>query len=381
MVGIRYAGEGKAVDPVRMAVAAVTIASLGTAGAVAGAAGAAAKAGAIGAQVGVEVGKQAVMGVASSLFLGRKSGTAVGIYPIQYTKEEHFLGLSYDFQYYHDYSAKDKMYGSLYFGKMSQQTHPSQVWPQVDYVDQNNSPVHSTAEFNRSTRPDGTGYSPYPSYEGVGGDYQQYVAPTDEGSYYASAHRPISIAHDAFSVMGEGVSGNIRPQRLDIGSLAYPRPGTAIHHQYNVVPFLNDYKVGFRYENSLSNAYTDLRYTPTGANNASGFDVVGTNPTAGTDILKFNDPRFLEATRTPADRYGLYGPDNSSTPTKRRRLVQGRHISWFSNQEIATMYQGGVGSAARTGQNYLEYPEFARPSMEPTTYWTWYSPSSNEMAQ
>lgn len=360
VIGIRYEGEGKAVDVVRLIGAVITIASMGSASAVTGAAGAAAKAGAIGAQVGIEVGKQAVMGVAASLFLGRKSGTSSGVYPILYSHDDHFLGFSSDYKYYHDYIATDYMYGSLYYGNMALWTTASSG-PGPTYQNAAGGSLPSPREFQRPSQPYGVIGQNFPSYySGVAADYQQYAAPSDGGSYYESVHRPISIAHDAFSVMGEGISGNIRPQRLDIGTLAFPRPGSNIHHQYNVVPFLDDYKVGFRYEGSLSNGYTDLRYIALNGAAPSGFDVVSGSGQSAT--LRLTDPRFQDATRTPADRQGLYGRDPASPTTARRRLVQGRHIAWFNNDEIADMYRGGVGSSLRTGQGLMEYPGFVRSS-------------------
>ncbi len=157
-----------------------------------------------------------------------------------------------------------------------------------------------------------------------------------------ASRRPISVAHDYFSVMGEAVSGTIRPYRLDVGSVAYPKPEANViqefyggsnptllmpHYKHMAIPFL-DTKVGFRYENSLSNGYDAHQYTPSGTDEPTGFTL---NSTQGDLVV--TDPRLLTA-RIGATRKGLYDGSAGEAP----RLVTGKHVTWYSNSEIQTFY-------------------------------------------
>ena len=96
-----------------------------------------------------------------------------------------------------------------------------------------------------------------------------------------TSRRPISTAHDYFNVMGGDAAGTIRPYRLDVGSVAYPKLeanirgvkpglGTVPHYKHMAIPFL-DRKVGFRYENNLSNGYNYHQFPATSGVDASGF--------------------------------------------------------------------------------------------------------------
>ncbi|HEX8548953.1 MAG TPA: hypothetical protein VF691_18450 [Cytophagaceae bacterium] len=136
---------------------------------------------------------------------------------------------------------------------------------------------------------------------------------------YAHNVEPTSLAHDFFSVMGNTITGAIQPYRMDVGSLAYPRQMSEYEYKFNLLPFVpkSDYKVQFRYPNSYANKYEYQL----------GDGTLGTNNDGTDDArLRYNytDPIFNSGSRIEGERLGLFS----------KRLVQGRHIDWFTNAEL-----------------------------------------------
>ena len=330
LIGVKYTkGQGVSVDPVRMAFAAVTVASVGTAGGASAMAGEAAQ----------QLGTSAATGAAASMILGKSGGTAGGFNRPITRKEKRFLHTNY--WVFSNDNKKEMMYGSLYFQNMSQATQASTTSledrhpPLYEDNVSKNKPKLFAYKRNYSTTVSET--------REVGADLQQYAGRADE-DYYTTGLRPISIAHDDFSVMGEGVSGSIRPFRLEVGSLSLPKQMSEQHDKYNIVPYLNDYKVGFRYDNSISNGYDYHAYPA-----PSGVNAVGINADNNQNALVLKDPRLFAAgsSRTAPARKGIV---NGAT----RGLVQGKHVTWYSNAEIEGMFEN-QSSGKLAGSGFLEF--------------------------
>ncbi|GGF27922.1 DUF5977 domain-containing protein [Hymenobacter cavernae] len=378
LVGVKYArGQGVSVDPVRMFNAAMTIATVG-AGATVGIAGQATQS--IGTQVGIQAATTAGVGLAvgGAMMLGKKGGISGGYNRPAVRTRRHFLSTNY-WVFYND-NKQERMYGSLNFQEMSKEQNLNddnngyKIGPPI-YRDVLYGSQYKARPFLYQRSYDGGSYE-----QEVGADVYQYAA-QGENSYIVTGSRPTSIAHDDFSVMGEGVSGSIRPQRLEVGTISFPKKMTDTHEKYNLVSFLDDYKVPFRYENSLSNGYDYHDYIPpVSTANWDGIDhdanATGDNSLKGALIIR--DPRLMEldnntAPRTGAARKGLYNrPDtNPATnpmqdPRRRdRRLVQGKHIQWYSNEEILKMYENST-----EGNGTLL--EFAHPKASTTQEITGY---------
>lgn len=337
LVGVKYKkGEGISADPVRMAFAAVTIASLGSA-APASTLGhtvsTGAKLAAIGGAVGTNIGTSAAIGTAMSM-VGRAGGAGGGFNRPTMRLEKKFLHTNY-WIFYND-NKQEAMYGSLYYQDMSDNVAPVSNGAQ-GYVE---GPQVYDGSL-QGTKKKSLIYNYYRDYGTngnveweVGGDLHQHVG-AGEAGYYVTSSRPLSIAHDDFSVMGDGVSGNIRPQRLEVGSLAFPKKMSNEHYKYSLVPFLKDYKVGFRYENSAANGYDYPRYdAPTGE------PVVGvSHDAAGEGSLILRDTRLKSdfgattASTAPA-RKGIINRANATTGGRDRGFVQGKHVEWYSNRDI-----------------------------------------------
>ncbi|OGX87428.1 hypothetical protein BEN47_10900 [Hymenobacter lapidarius] len=261
------------------------------------------------------------------------------------------------------------MFGSLYFQNMSAEVSP---WANQG---QSDGPWIHNGTYGTG-REKAKVYHYYHNYSNsgsltreVGADLQQEMTPADNGDYLRSSLRQLSIAHDDFSVMGAGVSGNIRPYRLEMGSVASPKKGAATHYKYSVTPYLNDYKVPFRYDNSAANGY-DYHFLDAGTN-PDVFEHLGIatggsgSPSGDVDNngLVIKDPRLKSrydniASTAPA-RKGIRN-QAAASGGRDRALVQGKHVAWWSNEEIMRMY---ATSTDGDGSMLEFYKPASRPAM------------------
>lgn len=338
-------GEGFTVDAVKVASAAVTVATLGAGASIS-----------VGAQVALQAGGAVATGVGIAAF-GKQSPSGGGFNRPTVVKDHTWFRTNY-WVFIND-TTKEAMFGSLHFDQMSTKidknfrdfadanSYGPNVYDGLDNYESNKARKGFKFNYSRNFVNQGNFVTE------TAADMQQYTDPSNR-DYKVNTQNPISIAHDDFTVMGAGVSGSIRPQRLDVGSLAYPRQMREHHDKYSLVPW-ESYKVPFRYDNTASNTYTY-------ANN--------TNPDsspAGVDGARWNESKLVitdrkiydaaqnppqnpnGAVRTEPNRKGLTG----------RRLVQGKQINWFTNKEIADAYDNSP----------LTYPiaEFSPPVRDSKT--------------
>jgi len=387
LLGIKFSGDGVKADPVQMATAAATIASFGTMPASA---------------VGPAIGNQLATTVVGTAAQGRLGG-AVGFnnQPIREVSNHPF---SQDFWDYYNSNSTESAFGSLWFGNMSANSfgdpNPEGAFSSYNHLGPNIYPsAQSTVaararmfKYQRVINQNVGGRNGNTIYETAADIYQDgenriisnnigrnYIYP--DGSVYRDAsRRPMSIAHDNFRVMGENVTGSIRPYRLDMGSIAYPKLGVNIrnlsgytdynainHYKYMVVPFLptDIYKPGFRYENSISNGYTYHKYQPANANEAVGFKINPAVTSNQTTSLVITDPRLdITANRTnlaiESPRKGLQNSVYLNTNESSMQLTHGRHVIWYSNydiQKIIYATKQGFG-----GSPFLETERMDKPT-------------------
>jgi hypothetical protein len=317
LVGVHASKEGISADPVEMVAAAVTIVTLGTAGVAAVAIDNA-------KQLGIDV----ATNVGASVLLG-KAGRTGGAWGQPVVKTDRGILHTNYWVFFND-ERSESMYGSLNFDEMSKRIkYPANnLHPRV-YTGSTSSSWTQSPEFNTASTSDDAG-----TYQtGPGGDLYQYNVPNAD--YWENNKQPISIAHDDFSVMGGNVSGNIRPYRLEVGSLAFPFQGLEHHNRYSTVAYLDDYKVPFRYDNSISNGY-DYHQATGGGLGIEGFEQQYTY-SPGAIVLK--DPSlYVNSSRTAPARKGILNDMNGPAGARRRQFVQGKNIKWFSNQDIERLY-------------------------------------------
>jgi hypothetical protein len=369
IIGIGYQkGEGPTMDPIRMALGALTIMSFGGAFASSTAAKATSALGkaaeSVGGQAAISFASQVGLATAvGSMSLGKLSGAEgagnqLQIYNFNSGTYASFL-IPFVLNPHTDYTyslygrnTDETTFGSLYFGKMSQRTTsvPSQqvLSPLLPPITRNR--IHLTTNTGAAIAPveftNTRIKAPLDDAEGPGIHVQETAADIHQpaGTAYENVDgpgKPISIAHDYFSVMGGGASGLIRPYRMDVGSVVAVSAQTQnfkADTKYMAVPF-QDYKVGFRYEGDLSNTY-DYHQNTDPAD-------IGLRVSLDKRSIIITDQRLFDATlRTAPTRQGIVNGVNGP------RFVQGKNIQWFSNQEIEQM--GSNASAS-------EFLDFAQP--------------------
>lgn len=330
LVGIGYdKDKGMTVDPVRMAAAVLTIATLGAASEIG-----------LAANVGIKTGVNAAMEVGAALVFGRQGGVSgFNNLPREYHNSD-WVGSWYGYDYRN--TNKEYSYGSLHFGRMAQSNGATGTGPVLQPNNGFFTPRQSP-QFNASRTIDASGTTLIETAADV---YQSGT--TDDGNYYSASTHPISTAHDFYNVMGEGATGNIRPYRLEVGSVAYPKFGRNEpnkHSKYNAVPFLNNYKVPFRYENSLSNTYE--YHQPANPSNSTGFAV---SRPSGNEIIVSDSHLYNTYARTEAVRKGI-----TQSAGQPNQLVQGKHTVWYTNEEILGM-AGSTFSGYNNGFLNFEVP-------------------------
>ena len=256
VAGLGYQqGKGVTLDPVQAVSTALTVVTAGTAGTISKALGVAGKA----AATGVEVGFSAVVGVAVAQAVGNLTGPSskAGGYTRVTQRFEKHGGLFTNYWIFIDNSSTQKMYGPLYFQNLGAGANPGA--PEIKYGPKlyrggtaaGQAGVFYAQEQNSTTS---TSYR-----QEVSADVSLPVKPFDP--YEKNNMRPLSVAYDNFTVSGPGVSGNIRPYRLDVGSVAFPRQMNDEHFKYNLVPFAQQ-RPEFIYEGSTSNTYEHPQRQP-----------------------------------------------------------------------------------------------------------------------
>ena len=341
LVGIHANKEGVTIDPIGVASAALTIATLGASSTVT----------ALALEAGKQLGTDAVTGVVASELLGKNSSTGASFGQPTVKEDKGFLHTNY-WVFYND-DKREFMYGSLHFDDMSKRADRTGNLPHT---------VTNSAGTLTGTWATGFHTELYNGSNGnfefhTGADLSQYAEPNE--GYYESNKRPFNIAHDDFSVMGGQISGSIRPYRLEVGSVAFPRRMSNHHDTYSDVPFADDYKVPFRYENSISNSYDFHEFAPSGSTtwDPTGIDANYQYNFAGGITLR--DPQLNgAAARTAATRKGIINRPSAGDPAKRERgFVQGKNIKWFTNQEILDLY-----ATSNDGPGDGSFLEFDRPT-------------------
>jgi YD repeat-containing protein len=225
------------------------------------------------------------------------------------TKNNYFFYQSYN--YHLDASKSENMYGALYLGDITEldNSEGEARPPVISYGSLNVSPVNSKRFLN-----------------------QDGLRPVSDMHYYADNSnlswviQPSSIGYDNFNVMGDGISGNIKPYRTDVGSLAYPNLGDQYYRRYSPVQFVNSSlsKINFKYDGDFANNYSHHRY----GNSEMGIDNNATNLVANGHFNWILYDSHLYSQRREADR-----PLNGGF--KNNHLAGSRHVNWFSNTEIS----------------------------------------------
>ncbi|HEY8936108.1 MAG TPA: hypothetical protein VIM65_12840 [Cyclobacteriaceae bacterium] len=208
-----------------------------------------------------------------------------------------------------DQTRAENMYGVLYLGNAQ------------------TSPQHNPILINNVSTPYNASYSwtNQSGFTGNGGGASDINFTMDNSASTYKAQSPATVlATDNYIVNGPGISGSIKPYRLETGSVAMPRDMATYYTKNYLLPYLN-YKVPFIYEGSMFNKY---------------FYHVGNN-SSNPSLFNYGlESPFSQGITSPYD-YVL--TDNIFNPSQRvqadfdvaRKIPQGNNINWFSNSELS----------------------------------------------
>lgn len=165
--------------------------------------------------------------------------------------------------------------------------------------------------------------------------------------YYVDNTSPALLAYDNFNVNAPGISGGIRPYRMEVGSVGVPREMTINHTRLSPVPYL-DYgvdKVPFIYEGALGGRYFNHGGDPSSTVTKPNFNFgLGASPETGTGSTGNN----YNSLRYNINDIVLGNQRISNDATSRKKIPQGHYIDWLTNAETNV-------SNGYTGTAYMDY--------------------------
>ncbi len=206
-----------------------------------------------------------------------------------------------------DQTSTEDMYGVLYMGAETLSTTGLPVMI-------NNGSILNCKSYTSSSNTSGPNIGP----EGVATDIN--FSSLIPGTYTQQAPATV-LALDDYTVNAAGISGSIKPHRLEVGSVGMPRSSASSYARYSVLPFLNDYKVPFLYEGSLSNQY--FYHVGNNSSTPSTFNYGMQFSTMGSWRYKLDDIVFGGNERIRSD-----------INTNGRKLPQVNNIQWNRNADL-----------------------------------------------
>lgn len=315
VAGINVGSNGVSFDAVQFAMAVFTIATMG-AGSVAEFA----------VQTAISIGTGAVL----SYVAGNQTPNAPTDGYWEYSKRTSsgFLGIWKDYWMWLDQTRYEEMLGVLNFDKarvdLTQIGGSSYYFASLSLLvnGQDQGRGRSISTYNKNG-----------NSQGVASDVSYNIS----GSYKDS-NSPVVIASDNYSVKAPGISGDITPYRLEVGSVSTPRSMSQNHTRLAVL-LHQRYKVPFIYEGSNANSYfyhvgsatTENVSSPTFHYGISA-DPSSSDANANNSIsLNLNDLTFNGF-------YGQIKPEVRST----KKIPMATHVEWLSNDEIESNSLSGM---------------------------------------
>ncbi len=305
LVGINVGSNGVSFDPIQFASAVFTIATWGVGGV-------AVTAGKIAVQAAVSIGVGAVMSYVSG---NQTPNTPTDGY-WEYSKRTSsgFLGIWEDYWIWLDQTRHEEMFGILNFDKS--QYKYSGAYNTVINKKINNGILQAMQEFSTT----GTNR----------GNASDITYNIPDGDNYQNATSPISLATDNYSVKALGISGSIKPYRLDIGSVSMPRDMSADYNRLAPVQY-QSYKVPFIYEGLNSNSHFYHTGAPVQVSSPNFYFGMSAAFQAQIDfpnILTYNLSDIIFQNQIKADLVDT------------KKIPMANHVEWLSNEEIRSTSAG-----------------------------------------
>lgn len=324
IAGINVTSQGVSLDGAQFVMAAISIATMVGTGPV--------------GQLALQEGVGVVIGSIVQGFSAGKEQMAGGDGYWEYSRvsKSGFLGLWTDYWIWLDKTRYEQMRGILNFQE-------AQLQPYVPTNYYGIPPVDLQLTVN------GSGSQPIYQYakngydQGVASDIIYYI-PGD----YKDSPSPVALGTDNYSVKAPGISGSIKPYRLDVSSVSMPREMSKYHTRLAFVPpYPYPNKVPFMYEGSNSGSYTYHLGGATSVSNPPNFYFGLSRSFSGNTVsYALNDVAFQ--TRV----------DNIAAPNN--KVPMANHTEWLTNEEIASNGTGGFSSGFMDYFSGSERTQFRR---------------------
>ncbi|HMJ67786.1 MAG TPA: hypothetical protein VK508_02760 [Cyclobacteriaceae bacterium] len=311
VAGISVSKTGLHVDPLKLAMAAVTVATMG--------AGSLETVGAVLKNLALNSSSGAALSLVFSA--GTPAAPTIGFWEYSKRKEQRLFHKNY--WIWLDQTRTEQMYGTLNLSSI----------PTQNFTGTSSGPS-LTVKKNDTTQANVKKFVPTSPATGLGAASDVNYSVND-GQSYRQSNNPFQIATDNFSVGGLGISGTIKPYRFDVGSVATPREMTDNHIRLAPVPFYN-YKVPFIYDGSYSNNYFHTVGKVSGSISQPDYYYGLAHNVAGSAMTyDLKDVAFSQRLRTDAGTY--------------KAIPQSNQVSWYSIHELTT--------AAPFNEGYLDFLE------------------------
>lgn len=182
------------------------------------------------------------------------------------------------------------------------------------------------------------------NFSGSASDLNYYY---QSDSTFEQSKSAAILATDKFSVKAPGISGSIKPYRLEVGSVSMPRQMTPNHARLAFSQY-SSYKVPFIYDGLLSNSYF---YHMGGATSAPSrpkfYQGLSVNFHAA-QLVGYQDLTVNDFTQGSQNRIR----NDLATSYK---IAQANHIEWLTNSEIKN-------TAGSFSNGYMDYFSTSSPS-------------------
>jgi hypothetical protein len=258
----------------------------------------------------------------SSNFEAPRGPSLDGHWQYSERKDTRFLGLYTNYWYWLDQSRVEEMYGVLNLDKS-----PSEALGTEDQFHlkiRKNVLGNSDQSIQRFSATAGT------MNKGAASDISIDLS---SGTSYRDLVAPSTLAYDNFNVNGPGISGPIKPYRLEVGSVSVPREMSQSHVRYNPIPYM-DYgteKVPFVYDGGHANRYFNHVGHASATVTSPTFHY-GISSTVATNAAPgYSNP---DALRYDMTDFVLHNQKLSVDVIARKKLPQDRFVEWMKNSEI-----------------------------------------------
>jgi hypothetical protein len=311
--GFNFSSSGVSFDAAQFVEAAFTIATMGT--------------GTLGkflTQSAISIGTTAAMS-----FVGSNqtpNAPTDGYWQFSKRTSSGFLGLWEDYWIWLDQTRYEEMFGILNLDKLKLTLAPTtsaKLFPNgvsLNSMGLTINGVNSTIyQFVKNG-----------NSQGNASDISYFIP---DNKSYLDATGPALLASDNYSVKGPGISGSIKPYRLEIGSVSMPRDMTQNHARLATVTHL-PYKVPFIYEGSNANRHFNHVGSSTAVSSPTFY--YGINSTPGSTNVSANSSLSIDMNDVIFQNQ--FRADLAAT----KKIPMANHVEWVSNDEIANNNLSGM---------------------------------------